>query len=88
MNDGNTIVLYKGRRYRLKFRGNTRYGHRCKLEFMDGTKEFWVDSVLVTDVTGGEEDGEVCAACGQPGSLVEDMEDGLRKHRGCCDLAP
>jgi len=29
---------------------------------------------------------QLCAACGRPGSLVEDLEDGLLKHAGCCDM--
>jgi hypothetical protein len=32
--------------------------------------------------------GAVCAECGKSGDLVEDMEDGLMKHRGCCDMPP
>jgi hypothetical protein len=32
--------------------------------------------------------GGTCAECGRGGSLVEDMEDGLMKHRGCCDIPP
>lgn len=27
-----------------------------------------------------------CAECNQPGELVRDMEDGLMKHRRCCDM--
>lgn len=30
----------------------------------------------------------VCAACGKSGELVQDLEDGLMKHRGCCDIEP
>ena len=30
----------------------------------------------------------VCAECGKGGSLVADLEDGLMKHRRCCDLPP
>jgi hypothetical protein len=33
-----------------------------------------------------EEGGEVCAECGRSGELIEDLEDGLRKHRHCCDM--
>jgi hypothetical protein len=32
--------------------------------------------------------GAVCAACGKSGELVEDLEDGLQKHRACCDIPP
>lgn len=27
-----------------------------------------------------------CAECGRPGELIEDLEDGMLKHRGCCDI--
>lgn len=28
----------------------------------------------------------VCAECGTSGELIRDLEDGLMKHRGCCDI--
>jgi len=31
---------------------------------------------------------QTCAECGRPGALVADMEDGLMKHYGCCDMPP
>lgn len=37
-------------------------------------------------VESGEVEG--CAECGRPGQLVRDMEDGLYKHRHCCDMEP
>lgn len=43
---------YKGKTYRVKFIGDTKYGKRANLEFMDGSKNFWVDASLVT--VGGE----------------------------------
>ncbi len=44
---------------------------------------------FVSDRREAEARGEpLCAACGGPGDLVEDLEDGLRKHRGCADLPP
>ncbi|MCC6416780.1 MAG: hypothetical protein IT429_00865 [Gemmataceae bacterium] len=30
----------------------------------------------------------VCAECGLSGELVADLEDGLLKHRRCCDIEP
>lgn len=33
---------YKGRTYRLLWVGQTKYGRRARLEFADGSKEFWV----------------------------------------------
>jgi hypothetical protein len=41
-------ATYKGRTYRLLFIGTTKFGQKAKLGFMDGSKEFWVDSNLVT----------------------------------------
>ena len=38
-----------------------------------------------------DDDGEgepVCASCGEPGYLVKDDDDGLLKHRRCCDQPP
>jgi hypothetical protein len=42
---------YKGRKYRLAWLGETKYGRRAKLQFFDGSKEFWVpaDAVSVLD---------------------------------------
>lgn len=47
------IVSYKGRNYRLLWSGSTKYGDRAKLEFMDGTKSFWVDLDRVSPSSGG-----------------------------------
>jgi hypothetical protein len=38
------IVEYKGHRYTLLWTGETKFGHKCKLQFMDGSKQFWVPS--------------------------------------------
>ncbi len=42
-------ATYKGRKYRLLWKGKTRYGTRAKLGFFDGSKEFWVDASRVTE---------------------------------------
>lgn len=41
-------ATYKGKTYRLEFLGDTKFGRRAKLAFMDGSKEFWVAADLVT----------------------------------------
>lgn len=43
---------YKGRPYRLVWRGKTKFGRRARLEFMDGSKEFWVaeEAIDLVDV--------------------------------------
>jgi hypothetical protein len=35
-----------------------------------------------------DEGGAVCAECGTSGELVRDLEDGMLKHRHCCDIEP
>lgn len=37
------VVRYKGKSYRMVWSGPTKYGERAKLQFLDGSKEFWVD---------------------------------------------
>jgi hypothetical protein len=48
-NDTADTVIYKGRRYTALYIGQTKYGPRAHLEFLDGSKDFWVDADLVTD---------------------------------------
>jgi len=48
LSEGYGVAKYKGRKYRLLFYGNTKYGKRAKLQFWDGSKEFWVDAGKVT----------------------------------------
>ena len=43
-------VSYKGRMYRRVWAGQTKYGHRSKLEFLDGSKQFFVGSDMVSVV--------------------------------------
>lgn len=88
---------YKGKSYLLKFMGKTKFGKKAKLAFLDGSKEFWAHASQVT-VTGGSSSasggssrsrsGAACAECGKRGELVQDLEDGLMKHRRCCDIEP
>lgn len=41
-------AIYKGKKYKLNWSGQTRYGHRACLEFFGNSpKSFWVDSSLV-----------------------------------------
>lgn len=34
---------YKGRKYKLLYLGNTKYGRRAHLQFWDGSKDFWIN---------------------------------------------
>lgn len=46
----NRTCQYKGRTYRLLYRGKTKYSaDKAKLAFMDGSKEFWVDGSAITE---------------------------------------
>jgi len=45
------LARYKGRIYRLAFLGETKYGWRAKLQTMDGSEFFWVDSDKVHDIS-------------------------------------
>jgi hypothetical protein len=80
---------YKGRSYRLAWVGETKYGRRAKLQFFDGSREFWVDATAVTvaprhDHEGGEDwrylrDGTPgpvrgCARCRSLGRMCPDCE--------------
>ena len=57
-------VQYKGRSYYLVWSGPTRYGERAKLQYLDGTKEFWVNADEVSSRgTGGR---SRCRGCGGP----------------------
>jgi len=47
------VVTYKGKSYRLLWSGKTRYGERAKLQFMNGTKEFWVGAELISSGSSG-----------------------------------
>lgn len=86
------LATYKGRTYRLLWSGKTRYGHRAKLGFRDGTKEFWVDLSRVGRVAPepdgeyAEDDGpsfDSCAECGErPGVAMVADSSGLRAL--CC----
>ena len=41
------FVRYKNKKYQMEYLGETRFGYRAKLKFIDGTKEFWVDGNMV-----------------------------------------
>lgn len=73
------IVSYKGKNYRLRWAGTTKFGQKAKLSFLDGSREFWVDLALIgpgtsttsTRSRGGrgkcENCGERAHCCTSPG---------------------
>ena len=46
------VATYKGRKYKLVWQGQTKYGQKAKLAFFDGSKEFWADLSAVEISTG------------------------------------
>lgn len=65
------IVSYKGRPYRCTWRGKGKFGEgeRAKLEFMDGSKSFYVDAEKLETYVQSEEARErapkkQCWECG------------------------
>jgi hypothetical protein len=45
------VCEYKGRKYLLVWAGQTKFGQRAKLAFLDGSAEFWVDLSRVSTQT-------------------------------------
>jgi len=50
----NEFATYRGKTYKLLYVGKTKFGHKAKLAFLDGSKEFWVDS---SDISRGGSSG-------------------------------
>ncbi len=48
------FATYKGKTYKLLYVGKTKFGHKAKLAFLDGSKEFWVAS---SDISRGGSSG-------------------------------
>ena len=68
---------YKGRTYGLAWQGDTAYGERVKLMFLDRSKEFWVNANLIKEAPAprqhrlGRSWGR-CWECGCEGYLDSD----------------
>lgn len=63
-----TTATYKGRTYRCLFVGTTKYGRRARLQFFDGSKDFWVDAELVSVSEPSRyrrNEDEECELCGR-----------------------
>lgn len=67
------IATYNERKYRLLYLGNTKFGQRAQLAFLDGSKEFWVDAEKVQVHADGQTLAEVkkpTAAASQAGGAA------------------
>ena len=65
----NDVATYKGRKYRLLWIGQTKFGRRAKLGYFDGSKEFWADAAAVSIRTskqyGRGYSDDRCELCGK-----------------------
>jgi hypothetical protein len=70
-------ATYRGRTYKLEFIGQTKFGKRAKLAFLDGSKEFWVSAsevkiggdsskspVRIRPCTCDSDPSGICPRCG------------------------
>lgn len=72
------MVSYKGRPYRCTWRGKGKFGdgERAKLEFMDGSKSFYVDAALLepyvqSDAARERAEKKQCWECGREFTYAE-----------------
>ena len=54
----------------------------------DGISTCAIDSSIRSTSTARSNGRHVCAECRRGGKLVADLEDGMMKHYGCCDIPP
>jgi hypothetical protein len=73
---------YKGKTYVLAWQGDTKFGHRAKLMFLDRSKEFWVDNKLIKERTSPPQHrfGRSWGRCWECGCEAYVDEDG---YCGC-----
>ena len=77
-------VTYKGKPYNLLWSGPTKHGQRARLQFLDGSKDFWVDAALISGASHSTGDRAprgkyLCDECGEyvvPGTSC--WETGMR----------
>ena len=85
-------VLYKGKPYILRWSGPTRFGDRAKIQFLDGSKEFWVDASTIKSAPGGGSSfsprgrGGRCRAsgCSNPATLNAPHQRAMDGYCGYC----
>ena len=76
------VAEYKGRKYKLLWRGSTQFGERAKLAFFDGSKEFWVAANTLSGVRDNPSPVERVHGKGRRGSVVRCSECGGWKAPG------
>jgi hypothetical protein len=83
-------ATYKGKTYRLEFLGQTKFGRKAKLAFLDGSKEFWVDAALVTECDSSSatrtakssrsQYPRTGCSCGSRDGIIQDSDCWTCKH--------
>lgn len=76
------VAVYKGRKYKLKFLGQTKYGKRAQLAFLDGSKTFWVPADSISDIEEKPSASERIYGKGRGGPVVKCRECGGLKAPG------
>ncbi len=76
------IATYNGRKYKLVWQGKTKFGQRAKLQFFDGSKEFWVDASRIDVSDAGPSPMERVYGRGRFGRLCRCSECGGWKAPG------
>lgn len=71
------FAIYKGRKYRLEYIGETKFGYRAKLSFQDGFKKFWVDGHLLHKCKDTMSDDEIWEAIGEERPSIFDGIDSI-----------
>lgn len=69
-------AMYKGKKYRVEFIGETKFGRRAKLSFMDGSKQFWVPAAEVNGVKEGDDAASAAKRAGVRGGMYRCPECG------------
>lgn len=73
-------ATYKGKKYRLEFMGETKFGKRAKLGFMDGSKQFWVSAADVSNVQEADTAAAAAKRAGVRGGMYRCPECGGWRH--------
>lgn len=84
-NTTTATATYKGKKYRLLWAGQTKFGRRAHLQFMDGGKDFWVDEALVTaDAAAAAPRARTArCACSDPGCECHTGRCRCERHCNC-----
>lgn len=84
------LGTYKGKTYRILYIGATKFGKRARLQFMDGSKDFWVGADLVTigaSSSGQSRPASHSGRCRGCGGSIQDAAHHRAMEGYCGDCA-